>query len=99
MRRGMSAATMHAAVTRNETFEGCCGDLGVGAVEFRHIFGGELLPVEEKVFIRENEPEWRLWDAYLRRTTGKGPPMNQRFGWFFPSKVPPPDEPARRKRG
>jgi hypothetical protein len=90
MRSGMSAAAMHGAVTCNETFEGCCADLGVGCIEFKEIFGGaDPLPVPDKVFIREDEPEWRLWDAYLRRTTGKGAPMNRRFGWLFPSRLPP----------
>ena len=94
MRDGISASTMHDTVTNNETYEGCCADLGIGASEFRRMFGSDEPPAD-KVFIREDQPEWRAWDAYLRQTTGRGAPMNQRFGWFFPSRLPPADKQKR----
>ena len=92
MRNGMSRSAMYDAVTDNETFEGCCADLVIGPIEFRQRFGGE--PPADKVFVRESDPEWRLWDDYLRRTTGKGAPTNQRFGWYFPSRLPPVNKSA-----
>jgi hypothetical protein len=43
----------------------------------------------EQVHIRENTPEWRCWQRYLAATKGKGTPVDNRGGWWFPSKLPP----------
>jgi len=43
----------------------------------------------EQVFIRENTPEWRCWQRHLVATKGKGTPVDNRGGWWFPSKLPP----------
>jgi hypothetical protein len=96
MRDGMSTSTMHKAVDDTDTLEDCCAALGVDRTEFRKIFDA---PVNRQVFVREDEPEWRLWDAHLRRTTGRGSPMNKHFGWHFPTRVPPTDKaPKQRSR-
>jgi hypothetical protein len=96
MRGGMSASTMHKAIDDSDTVEDCCAALGFDKTEFREIFDR---PIKHLVFISENEPEWRLWDAHLCKTTGRGSPMNKHFGWHFPTKVPPIDEaPKRRAR-
>jgi hypothetical protein len=41
-----------------------------------------------QVFVRENTPEWRAWQGHLLATTGRGTPVNNRGGWYFPSKLP-----------
>jgi hypothetical protein len=41
------------------------------------------------VYIREGTPEWRAWQRHLVATTGRGTPVNNRGGWYFPSKLPP----------
>jgi hypothetical protein len=92
---------MHRAVDENNTLEDCFADLGIDQTEFRIAMGHPIVdvPAAGRVFVRENEPEWHLWDAYLRRTTGKGAPMNKNFGWFFPTRIPPVDDPPKgRKR-
>jgi hypothetical protein len=43
----------------------------------------------EQVYIREGTPEWRAWQRHLVATTGRGTPVNNRGGWYFPSKLPP----------
>ena len=43
----------------------------------------------EQVFIRENTPEWRCWQRHLVATKGKGTPVDNRGGWWFPSRLPP----------
>jgi hypothetical protein len=42
----------------------------------------------EQVHIREGTPEWRAWQRHLVATTGRGTPVNNRGGWYFPSKLP-----------
>jgi len=42
----------------------------------------------EQVYIREGTPEWRAWQRHLVATTGRGTPVNNRGGWYFPSKLP-----------
>lgn len=41
------------------------------------------------VWLASGSPEWRAWDAYWRATRGKGPPIDRRGGWRFPSRWPP----------
>ena len=100
MRAGIPAPKMYRAVEENSTLEDCFVALGVDRHVFRIAMGHPIvdLPVRHLVFIREDEPEWRLWDCYLRKTTGKGAPMNKRFGWHFPSKLPPIDPVPSKKR-
>jgi hypothetical protein len=43
----------------------------------------------EQVFIRENTPEWRCWQRHLVAIKGKGTPVDNRGGWWFPSRLPP----------
>jgi hypothetical protein len=39
-------------------------------------------------FAMENSPEWNYWNAFLRRTTGKGALLNKAGGWYFPTQWP-----------
>jgi hypothetical protein len=41
--------------------------------------------VPTRVFIRENTPEWRAWQRHL----GRSVPVDNRGGWWFPSRLPP----------
>jgi hypothetical protein len=99
LRAGISGSEMQRVVDENNTLEDCFADLGVDRTEFRIAMGHPIvdLPVRGRVFIREDEQEWKLWDSYRRKTTGKGLPMNKHFGWFFPTRVPPADEPPKRR--
>jgi hypothetical protein len=99
MRAGVHASEMHRAVDDNNTLEDCFTALGVDRTEFRIAMGHPIVdrPARHQVFIREDEPEWRLWDSHLRKTTGKGAPMNKQFGWHFPTRVPSLDEPPKRR--
>jgi hypothetical protein len=38
--------------------------------------------------IHERTPEFRAWQRHLVATTGRGTPVNNRGGWYFPSKLP-----------
>lgn len=103
MRAGVSASAMHDAVDECDTLEDCFLSLGIERYEFRIAMGHAIvdLPTRRQVFVRVEDPEWRLWDAYLRKTTGKGSPINRQGGWYFPSRFPPSDMPPktmRRKR-
>ena len=101
LRAGIFGPAMHRAIAENNTLEDCFAEIGIDQIEFRIAMGHPIVdvPTIGCVFIREDEPEWRLWDAYLRRTTGKGAPMNKNFGWFFPTRMPPVDDPPKdRKR-
>jgi hypothetical protein len=50
----------------------------------------------EQVWLHERTAEWRYWQRHLVATTGLGTPMDSRGGWWFPSKLPPLKEEARR---
>jgi hypothetical protein len=50
---------------------------------------GASVRAPEQVHIRENTPEWRYWQRYLAATKGNGTPVDNRGGWWFPSKLPP----------
>lgn len=91
MEAGVMPAEMNRAVDECLTLEDAFAMLGVDRVEFRIAMGHPIMdvPLRDRVFIREEEDEWRLWDRYLRETTGKGAPINRNFGWFFPSRLPP----------
>jgi hypothetical protein len=41
------------------------------------------------VWLHERTPEFRAWQRDLIATTGHGTPMDDRGGWWFPSKLPP----------
>jgi hypothetical protein len=99
MRAGTSESEMYRAVEENETLEDCFAALGVDRTEFRIAMGHPIFdgPVRQRVFIKEDDPEWPAWNAYLLKTTGKGAPMNKHFGWYFPSRLPPVDEPTKRR--
>lgn len=97
LRAGASPSAMYQAVKENNTLEDCFYSLGIERTEFRIAMGQLVvdLPFRQQVFIREEDPEWLIWNEYLRRTTGKGSPMNKNFGWFFPSPLPPTDQPTK----
>jgi hypothetical protein len=50
----------------------------------------------EQVWLHERTAEWRCWQRHLMATTGRGTPVDHRGGWWFPSKLPPLKEGARR---
>jgi hypothetical protein len=99
MRAGVPASQMRSAVDENETLEDCFVALGVDRTEFRITMQHPIddLSLRRRVFVREDEPEWRLWDDHLRKTTGRGSPMNKHFGWYFPARTPPGDEATKRR--
>jgi hypothetical protein len=41
------------------------------------------------VWVEAGSPEWSQWAAWWRASKGKGPPVDSRGGWRFPSLVPP----------
>jgi hypothetical protein len=49
-----------------------------------------------KVHIKVDTPEWEAWQAYLKKTTGKGTPTDRYFGWYF-DNIWPPGHPLRRE--
>lgn len=100
MRSGVTQSGMREAIEESNTLEDCFAMLGIDRVQFRIAMGQPIVdfPKRGQVFIKEEDPEWPIWNAYLRKTTGKGAPMNKHFGWFFPSRLPPPAAPATVKR-
>jgi len=49
-----------------------------------------------KVHVKADTPEWEAWQAYLKKTTGKGTPADRKFGWYFDS-IWPPGHPLRQE--
>jgi hypothetical protein len=98
MRAGVSASAMRQTVDENNTLEDCFVSMGIDRFEFRTALGHSIvdLPLNGQVFIRENDPEWPVWGAFWRKTRGVGLPMNNHFGWFFPSRLPPTEPPSKR---
>lgn len=99
MRAGVSASAMHDGVVQNTTLEDCFASMGIDRTEFRIAMGHpiDLRLKANLVFVRVEDPEWRLWDAYLRKNTGKGAPI-VRGGWNFPSRLPPSGSPRKRSK-
>lgn len=89
---------MHDAVDENYTLEDCFAAIGIERWEFRVAMGHPIVDIKrsDQVFIREQDREWRLWDDHLRRTTGRGSPINRQGGWYFPSRLPPSDAPSKK---
>ncbi|WP_439370729.1 hypothetical protein [Bradyrhizobium sp. DASA03120] len=101
MRPGVAEHSMNDAVDETDTLEDCFAAMGVDRAEFRIAMGHPIVDfgLNGKVFVRTEDPEWRIWDAYLCRTTGKGAPISRRGGWYFPSRLPPADAvPKKAKR-
>jgi hypothetical protein len=99
LRAGISTSEMHQAVDENNTLEDCFVSLSIDRFEFRIAMGQSIVdavPVTQ-VFIREEDPEWPIWNDYWRKTKGVGAPMNKQFGWYFPSRLPPADPPPKAK--
>jgi hypothetical protein len=99
MRAGVSASAMFDAVDDNDTLEDCFAAMGIDRTEFRVAMGHPIVESHPKsiVFVRVEDLEWRIWDKYLRRTTGKNAPISRNGGWYFPSRLPPTD-PAPKKK-
>ena len=57
-------------------------------VPIRPSISGEV-SVPQKVHVKMDTPQWEAWQAYLRKTTGKGSPQDRDFGWRFESEWPP----------
>jgi hypothetical protein len=100
MRAGVSLSAMNDAVDNNTTLEDCFVEMGIDRTEFRIAMGHPIVDLRSKgrVFVREEDPEWRLWDAYLRRWTGKSAPISRQGGWYFPSRVPPTEPPPKKAK-
>ena len=99
MRAGVSPSAMQDVVDENTTLEDCFASMGIDRTEFRIAMGHPIVDLRSKAglfFVREEDPEWRLWDAHLRKTTGKGAPMSRQGGWYFPTRVPPVTEPPKK---
>jgi len=99
MRAGVSSSAMYDAIDESNTLEDCFVALGIDRFEFRIAMGHPIVDVlpKRQIFIREEDPEWAAWNAHLRKTTGKGAPMNKHFGWYFPTRLPPVDHPPKRR--
>lgn len=97
MRAGVSRSAMHQAVDESNTLEDCFVALGIDRFEFRIAMGHSVVDLapKSKVLVREQDPEWPAWNSYLLRTTGKGAQMNKNFGWYFPTRMPPSDDPPK----
>lgn len=95
---GVSPSAMHGAVDENYMLEDCFATIGIERWEFRLAMGHPIVDLRRsnQVFVRMEELEWRIWDAHLRRTTGRGSPINRQGGWYFPSRLPPPDGPTKK---
>ncbi|WP_445488537.1 hypothetical protein [Rhodopseudomonas sp. RCAM05734] len=101
LRAGVSTSAMYRAVEENNTLEDCFVSLGVDRFEFRIAMGqsvGNATAVTQ-FFVREQDPEWPLWNEHWRKTKGVGAPMNKQFGWYFPSRLPPVIPPPKVSRG
>ncbi len=100
MRSGLTESAMNEAVDETDTLEDCLAAMGLDRTEFRIALGHPIVEfgVKGGIFVRTEDPEWRIWDGYLRRTTGKGAPISRRGGWYFPSRLPPPDPVQKRSR-
>ena len=57
-------------------------------VPIKPSIGGEVI-APQKVHVKQDTPQWEAWQAYLRKTTGKGSPSDRNFGWYFESEWPP----------
>jgi hypothetical protein len=100
LRDGVSPTAMHQAVDEAHTIEECFVSLGLDRVEFRMAMGqaiDDVLPMR-LILIREEDPEWQLWDAHWRRTRGTSLPTNKQFGWYVPSRLPPADPPTKKAK-
>lgn len=98
---GVSSSAMHDAIDESYTLEDCFAAIGIERWEFRVAMGHPIVDLKPRteVFIRVEDPQWRIWDAHLRKTTGKGSPISSKHGgWFFPSRLPPSDVPPKMKR-
>jgi hypothetical protein len=86
MRRGVPADGMYTAVEENDNLRDCLAAIGIDPKEYEHI-GRQT---SKLIFVRRDTPAFKMWDAHYRKETGRGVPMNSRFGWYFPSEFPPP---------
>jgi hypothetical protein len=86
-KKGVPADDMHTAVEENDTLRDCLAAIGIDPKEYGDL-GRQTC---ELIFVRGDTPAFKLWDAYSRKQTGRGVPMNSRFGWYFPSELPPSD--------
>ena len=86
MRRGVTAAAMYEAVAQQNTLRDCLFAMGIDPNEYQDL-GKQK---DGLIFLDGNSLEFLLWDAYTRKMTGRGVPLNSLGGWYFPTKLPPP---------
>jgi hypothetical protein len=100
MRAGVSEPAMNDIVDDSSTLEDCFAAMGIDKTEFRTAMKHPIVdPLPRNtVFIATEDREWPIWNAHLRKTTGKDAPINKRGGWYFPSRLPPSDPPRRRSK-
>lgn len=99
MRAGVSLSAMNDAVDNTTTLEDCFVEMGIDRTEFRIAMGHPIVNLRStrRFFVREEYPEWRLWDAYLRRWTGKGAPISRQVAGIFPAAFLRPSRRPRRR--
>jgi hypothetical protein len=85
MRKGVPTDDMYAAVEENDNLRDCLAAIGIDPKEYEDL-GGQT---SRLIFVRGDTPAFKMWDAHYRKETGRGIPMNSRFGWYFPSEFPP----------
>jgi hypothetical protein len=85
MRRGVSADEMYTAVEENNNLRNCLAAIGSDPKEYEDL-GRQP---SKLIFVRGDTPAFKMWDAHYRKETGRGVPLNSRFGWYFPSEFPP----------
>jgi hypothetical protein len=88
MRKGVTIDAMYEAIAEQSTLRDCLYYLGIDPNEYQDL-GKQK---SELIFLDGDSAEFALWDAYSRRTTGRGIPLNSRGGWYFPTRLPPPLE-------
>jgi hypothetical protein len=78
MRRGVSADEMYTAVEENDNLRDCLGALGIDPKDYE----GLGRQSSKLIFVRGDTPAFKMWDDQYRKETGRGVPLNSRFGWY-----------------
>ncbi|WP_342724205.1 hypothetical protein AAFG07_34815 [Bradyrhizobium sp. B097] len=85
MRKGVPTDDFFETIEENETLRDCLAALGIDPKECEGL-GREKTPL---VFVSGDSPAFKMWEAHYRKEAGHGVPLNNRFGWYFPSEYPP----------